>query len=90
MTEQGVSKESHLRFEEVESRLPSITPSADRESYSVASTVIDISLDPTFTAIVQEIEAAIELGIDPTLCAKGSSGSYLVKDREKVISDLGE
>ncbi|BFY98163.1 hypothetical protein BsWGS_01203 [Bradybaena similaris] len=85
MTEARVSRETQLRIEEYDSRMPSIASSADRESYSAASTVIGTSWDPTFAAIVHEIEAAIQLGIDPTLCSKGSSGSYLVKDTEKKI-----
>ncbi|CAG5134034.1 unnamed protein product [Candidula unifasciata] len=87
MARRAISKDSNLRQEELGPSL-SVTPSAVSKSSVSHQSAVTLNYFPDdfeFSAIVQEIEAAIEDGIDPTLCAKGSSGSYFVRDRQKHI-----
>lgn len=40
--------------------------------------------DPTYQTLVRSAEAAIDKGVYPERIAQGSSGSYFVKDPNKV------
>lgn len=44
--------------------------------------------DAAYTRIIREAERAIDSGILPEMIYQGSSGSYFVKDTERVRSNL--
>lgn len=55
------------------------------ESDSDSAFVNNIENDPSFNKIIRATEEAIYMGILPERIYQGSSGSYFVKDKNKVM-----
>ena len=58
------------------------------ESVGGGSNELNDFEDAAYTKIIREAERAIDMGILPQMIYQGSSGSYFVKDTERVRENL--
>ena len=58
------------------------------DSFGGVSTELNDFEDAAYTRIIREAERAIDSGILPQIIYQGSSGSYFVKDTQRVRKNL--